>query len=170
MELLVQLVERFSEVWRAVNHAPMPFSAVGITIFLIGYGMARWYYRREVRVLSALSALLEERIKRDEQQNTRLAALLQPRTGEAFFAIHRAPGHKIAVPYSPAQVTARPEYRLFSELRNDHDRGSCGESNLAVQYICSYKTLGHVCGTKQGGGLIRHRRPQPLERWITVSR
>ena len=41
MELLVQLVERFSEVWRAVNHAPMPFSAVGITIFLIGYGIAR---------------------------------------------------------------------------------------------------------------------------------
>jgi len=116
MELLVQLVERFSEVWRAVNHAPMPFSAVGITIFLIGYGIARWYYRREVRVLSALSALLEERIKRDEQQNTRLAALLQPRTGEAFFAIHRAPGHKIAVPYSPAQVTARPEYRLLSDL------------------------------------------------------
>jgi hypothetical protein len=116
MELLVQLVERFSEVWRAVNHAPMPFSALGITIFLIGYGIARWYYRREVRVLSALSALLEERIKRDEQQNTRLAALLQPRTGEAFFAIHRAPGHKIAVPYSPAQVTARPEYRLLSDL------------------------------------------------------
>jgi len=116
MELLVQLVERFSEVWRAVNHAPMPFSAVGITIFLIGYGIARWYYRREVRVLSALSALLEERVKRDEQQNTRLAALLQPRTGEAFFAIHRAPGHKIAVPYSPAQVTARPEYRLLSDL------------------------------------------------------
>jgi len=116
MELLVQLVERFSEVWRAVNHAPMPFSAVGITIFLIGYGIARWYYRREVRVLSALSALLEERIKRDEQQNTRLAALLQPRPGEAFFAIHRAPGHKIAVPYSPAQVTARPEYRLLSDL------------------------------------------------------
>jgi len=116
MELLVQLVERFSEVWRAVNHAPMPFSAVGITIFLIGYGIAHWYYRREVRVLSALSALLEERIKRDEQQNTRLAALLQPRTGEAFFAIHRAPGHKIAVPYSPAQVTARPEYRLLSDL------------------------------------------------------
>jgi len=116
MELLVQLVERFSEVWRAVNHAPMPFSAVGITIFLIGYGIARWYYRREVRVLSALSVLLEERIKRDEQQNTRLAALLQPRTGEAFFAIHRAPGHKIAVPYSPAQVTARPEYRLLSDL------------------------------------------------------
>ena len=116
MELLVQLVERFSEVWRAVNHAPMPFSAVGITIFLIGYGIARWYYRREVRVLSALSALLEERIKRDEQQNTRLAALLQPRTGEAFSSIHRAPGHKIAVPYSPAQVTARPEYRLLSDL------------------------------------------------------
>ena len=116
MELLVQLVERFSEVWRAVNHAPMPFSALGITIFLIGYGIARWYYRREVRVLSALSALLEERVKRDEQQNTRLAALLQPRTGEAFFAIHRAPGHKIAVPYSPAQVTARPEYRLLSDL------------------------------------------------------
>jgi hypothetical protein len=116
MELLVQLVERLSEVWRAVNHAPMPFSLLGITIFLVGYGIARWYYRREVRVLSALSAILEERIKSDEQQNTRLAALLQPRTGEAFFAIHRAPGHKIAVPYPPAQVTARPEYRLLLDL------------------------------------------------------
>ena len=116
MELLVQLVERLSVVWRAVNHAPMPIFLLGITLFLVGYGIARWYYRREVRVLSALSALLEERIKRDEQQNTRLAALLQPRTGEAFFAIHRAPGHKIAVPYSPAQVTARPEYRLLSDL------------------------------------------------------
>ena len=39
MELLVQLVERFSEVWRAVNHAPMPFSAVGITISLLGMGL-----------------------------------------------------------------------------------------------------------------------------------
>ena len=116
MDLLVQLVERVSEVWRAVNHAPTPFSLLGITIFLIGYGIARWYYRREVCVLSALSAILEERIKSQEPQNTRLAALLQPRTGEAFSSIHRAPGHKIAVPYSPAQVTARPEYRLLSDL------------------------------------------------------
>jgi hypothetical protein len=116
MELVEDLLKGLSEVWAAVNRAPMTFSFLGIAIFLLGCAIAFWYYRRELRVLRALGAVLEQRIKSHEQENARWAALLQPRTGEAFSAIHRAPSHKIDVPYSPAQVTARPEYRLLLDL------------------------------------------------------
>ena len=51
MELIEKIAEGLSEVWRAVNDTPMPFSLIGIAIFLFGYAIAYWYYRREVRVL-----------------------------------------------------------------------------------------------------------------------
>ena len=116
MELVEQLLNGLPEVWSAVNHAPMAFYLLGIAIFLLGYAIAFWYYWREVRVLKALGAVLEQRIKTHEQESAMLVALLRPETGEAFSAIHRAPNHKIGVPYSPAQVAARPEYRLLLDL------------------------------------------------------
>jgi len=116
MELIEEIAGGLSEVWRAVNDTPMPFSLIGIAIFLFGYAIAYWYYRREVRVLTALGAVLEQRIKSHEQENARFAALLQPKTGQAFSAILRAPSHKVDVPYSPAQITARPEYQLLLDL------------------------------------------------------
>ena len=105
MELVEKLLNGLSEVWPAV-----------IAIFLLGYAIACWYYWRELRVLRALGAVMEQRIKSLEQENARLAALLQPETGEAFSEIHRAPNHKIDVPYSPAQVAALAEYRLLLDL------------------------------------------------------
>ena len=113
---LKSVIEVLSEVWLAVNHAPVPLSLLGIAIFLLGYAIACWYYRRELRVLTALGAVLEQRIKSHDQENARLAALLQPKSGKAFSAIHRAPSHKLDVPYSPAQVAARPDYGLLLDL------------------------------------------------------
>ena len=105
MELVEKLLNGLLEVWPAV-----------IAICLLGYAIACWYYRREVRVLKALGVVLEQRVKSLEQENARLAALLQPDTREAFSEIQRAPNHKIDVPYSPAQVAALPEYRLLLDL------------------------------------------------------
>ena len=116
MELVEKLINRLSEVWPVVSRDPMPFAVLGIAIFLLGFAIAFWYYRREVRVLRVLHGLLEERIRGGQQDNARLGALLRPKTAEAFSAIHQAPRHRIVVPYSPVQVTARPEYRLLLEL------------------------------------------------------
>ena len=116
MQLIEQLLNGLSEVWPAVNHAPMAFSLLGIAIFFLGFAIACLYYWRELRVLRALGAVLEQRIKTHEQESAMLAALLRPETGEAFSAIHRAPNHKIDVPHSPAVVAALPEYRLLLDL------------------------------------------------------
>jgi hypothetical protein len=116
MELLEGFLEGLAEVWRAINHAPMPFALLGIAVLLLGYVVGGWYYRTEVRVLKALGGVLEQRIKSHEQENARLLALLEPKTREAFSAIYRAPSHKIDVPYSLAQIAARPEYSRLLDL------------------------------------------------------
>ena len=58
MELVEKLLNGLSEVWPAVNRAPVTFSLLVIAIFLLGYAIACWYYWRELRVLRALGAVL----------------------------------------------------------------------------------------------------------------
>jgi hypothetical protein len=116
MELFETLLKKLSDVWITVGYEPLAFSVLAIAIFLLGFGIALWYYWREVRILRALHGVQEQRIKSHQQEKGRLAALLEPKTAETFSAIHRAPSHRMDVPYSPAQITARPEYRLLLEL------------------------------------------------------
>jgi hypothetical protein len=116
MELLEKLLKKLSDVWVTVDSEPVAFSLLAIAIFLLGFGIGFWYYWTEVRILRALHGVQEQRIKSHQQEKARLAALLEPKTAEAFSAIHRAPSHRMDVPYSPARVTARPEYRLLLDL------------------------------------------------------
>jgi hypothetical protein len=116
MELMEGFLNGLAEVWPAISQAPMPFALLGIAIFLLGYAVGGWYYRTEVRVLKALGGVLEQRIKDHEQENARLLALLEPTTRAAFSAIHSAPSHKLDVPYSLAQIAARPEYSRLLDL------------------------------------------------------
>jgi hypothetical protein len=92
-------------------------------IFPVGHcHISRWIWNSILVLLdrspdtSGVTRVQEQRIKSHEQEKARLAALLQPKTAEAFSAIRRAPSHRMDVPYSPAQITARPEYRLLLDL------------------------------------------------------
>jgi hypothetical protein len=116
MELNEKLINSLSDVWSAISRDSTPFSIFGIVIFFLGLAAGFWCYRKEVRVLRALHGVLEERIQGHQQENARLAAFLQPKTAEAFSAIHYAPSHRIDVPYPGAEVTARAEYRILLDL------------------------------------------------------
>jgi hypothetical protein len=54
MELLEKLLTGLSDIWSMVSHEPILFSLLAIAIFLVGFGIAFWYYWTGVRILRAL--------------------------------------------------------------------------------------------------------------------
>jgi len=116
MELVEQASGELLQVWLVLHQRPVLFSLLGVASFVLGYAIAYWYLRREIRILGSLGEVLEQRIKRQEQDKARLVALLRPQTADAFCAIHEATSHKIDVPYPQSQLSARPEYNLLLHL------------------------------------------------------
>ena len=51
MQLIEKLLNGLSEVWPAVNHAPMAFSLLGIAIFLLGFAIACLYLYLDLEMI-----------------------------------------------------------------------------------------------------------------------
>jgi hypothetical protein len=116
MNYAERLLEVVSEIWIGISEAPVGFTILGVATFLGGFAVAFWYYRREVRILRSMGTVLDQRVKSQQQEAAKLAALLRPRTGEAFFAIYKAPNHTVELPFVASQVAVRGEYRQLLDL------------------------------------------------------
>jgi len=64
MELVEKLLKKLSDVWVTVSYEPVAFSLLAMAMFVLGFGIAFWYYWTEVRILRALHGAQEQRIKR----------------------------------------------------------------------------------------------------------